>query len=116
MIEVDGLKISINRGDTGSITVTFTGEDVPETGTRVKFGLQKTLDSEEPIWEKIVQVDSGRITIPFYREDTDHARGDYLWYVKILYGNGDVYTPMKKPLPFVILPGGVETPGGDDGG
>lgn len=114
MLEVTGLKISINRGDTGSITVTFTGQDVPPNGTRAKVSLQKTLDSEDVLWSKILTIADGRVTIPILSEDTDYSRGNYLWVLRLLYENGDVYTPMEKPQPFVILPG--EAAGGDGGG
>ena len=116
MLETDGLKISLNRGDTGTITITFTGQDVPEDGTKVKIALQKTLDSEEPLWEKILTVASGRVVVPFYSRDSEYSRGEYVWCLRLLYANGDVWTPMKKPQPFIILPVAGDTSGGDDGG
>lgn len=115
MLSVDGLKISISRGDTGSITVTFTGQDVPADGVIAKVTLQKTVDSD-PIWDKLLTVANGRITIQFYSEDTDYPRGDYVWCLRLLYGNGDVYTPMNRPQPFVILASGGDATGGDAGG
>lgn len=113
MLEVNGLKISINRGDTGSITLTFTGQDVPEDGTKVKFVLQKTLDSEEPVWEKIITIVNAIAVISFETEDTDYPRGDYIWCLRLLYANGDVWTPMEKPQQFTILPVAGDASGGD---
>lgn len=115
MLIVDGLKISISRGDTGSITVTFTGQDTPADGTVAQVTLQKTMDGDGPIWEKRLDVASGRVTIPFLSEDTvDLSRGRYCWCLRLLYENGDVYTPMDKPQVFEILPANGE-PGDPDG-
>lgn len=122
MLEVDGLKISINRGDTGSLTVIFTGQDVPEDGTHAKVIMQKTEHSEEPLWEKLLTVGSGRVTIPFFPEDTDFPQGKYCWILRLLYENGDVYTPMQDMQEFRIWPSGSSSAvltistGGDGGG
>ena len=115
MLETDGMKISISRGDTGSITVTFTGQDTPADGTIALITMQKTMDSEEPIWEKRLSIAGGRVTIPFYSADTVNlSRGKYCWCLRLLYENGDVYTPMKTPQPFEVLPANGEP--GDGGG
>ena len=116
MLQTDGLKILVSRGDTGSITVTFTGEDIPSDGTVAKVALQKTLDSEEPIWVKFLAVSSGRVTIPFFIKDTDYQRGLYFWCLRLLYENGDVYTPMDKPQEFRILAVAGDSTGGDGNG
>lgn len=115
MLETDGMKISISRGDTGSITVTFTGQDTPADGTIALITMQKTMDSEEPIWEKRLSIAGGRVTIPFYSADTVNlSRGKYCWCLRLLYENGDVYTPMETPQPFEVLPANGEP--GDGGG
>lgn len=115
MLEVDGLKISISRGDTGSVTVTFTGEDTPADGTVAQIELMRTMDSPDPLWVKQLTVSSGRVTIPFFAEDSDYPRGMYCWILRLLYENGDRWTPMDKPKEFRILPAGTGT-GGDGGG
>ena len=115
MLNVDGLKISISRGDTGTITITFTGQDTPPNGTIALVTLQKTMDSEGPIWEKRLEISGGRVTIPFYSADTvELSRGKYCWCLRLLYENGDVYTPMDKPQEFEILPASGE-PGDPNG-
>lgn len=108
MLEVNGLKISVSRGDTGSVTVHFTGEDIPPDGTVAMVTLQKTLDSGEPLWAKKIPVTDGAVGIPFYTQDTNYTRGAYLWCLRLLYENGDVYTPMKRPQDFEILPANGE--------
>ena len=107
MLIVEGLKISISRGDTGTITVTFTGQDVPPDGTIAQVCMQQTQDSEEPLWEKNLTVSSGRVTIPLMKENSEYPRGKYVWVLRLLYANGDRYTPMEKPQEFVILPAGA---------
>lgn len=115
MLDVKGLKILLSRGDTGTITITFTGQDTPPDGTIALVTLQKTLDSEEPIWEKELAIVSGRVTIPFFSGDTVNlSRGTYCWCLRLLYENGDVYTPMDKPQEFEILPANGE-PGDRNG-
>lgn len=116
MLILDGLKIFINRGDTGGITITFTGEDIPDDNTLAKVALQKTLDSEEPIWEKLLPVVNGQTTIGFQTEDTDLPYGKYFWCLRLLYANGDVYTPMKRPQEFNVLAVVGDATGGDDHG
>lgn len=114
MLEVNGLKISVSRGDTGSVTVTFTGQDTPPDGTIALVVLQKTMDCPEPIWEKRLTVLNGRVTIPFFSGDTNFLRGMYCWCLRLLYENGDVYTPMEKPQAFEILAASGE-PGDPNG-
>lgn len=116
MLKIDGLKILITRGDTGALNITFTGEDVPPDGTHVKVALQKTLDSEEPLWEKILTVASSQVTIPFATRDTEYPYGKYFWCLRLLYENGDVYTPMEKPQEFQILPVVGSATGGEEDG
>ena len=42
MLDVNNLNILISRGDTGSITITLQGDDVPDDTTEALFVLQKT--------------------------------------------------------------------------
>ena len=56
------------------------------------------------------------MTIPFTTEDTDYPRGLYYWCLRLLYQNGDVYTPMESPQEFRILAViGDATDGDQDG-
>lgn len=115
MIEVDGLKISASQGDTGSVTITFTGQDVPPDGTRFRMTLKKTIDSEAPVWEKTIAISGGRVTIPFYEQDTNLGRGQYFWIPRLLYENGDRWTPVEELPEFIILPSDGKA-GDTDGG
>ena len=114
MLNTDGLRIAISRGDTGTITITFTGQDAPPDGTIALVTMQKTLDSEAPIWEKRLPVENSRVTIMLLHEDTNQTRGKYLWCLRLLYANGDVYTPMETPQVFEILAANGEPGDGDE--
>ena len=37
MIDIEGMNITISRGDCSPFTITFTGDDVPEDGTVSKI-------------------------------------------------------------------------------
>ena len=116
MLEVNGLKIFISRGDTGSVTVTFTGTDVPDDTVTALVILQKT-DRSESIWEKRLPINSAQVVIPFRSIDTrERAHGEYRWILRLLYENGDVYTPMDEYEKFIILPAGGNIAGGDESG
>ena len=122
MLKIDGLKIFISRGDTGTLTLTFTGEDTPADGTVAKFALQRNRDSEQPLWEKELAISGGRARIPFLTSDSDYPRGTYYWGLRLFYENGDVYTPLEKLHEFNILPVSAssaeteEADGGDSDG
>ena len=114
MLDVNKLKISISRGDTGSVTVTFTGEDTPDDSTIALVILQKTEDSEETIWEKRVTIGNAQAVIPFRTEDTiDLPYGEYRWMLRLLYEDGSVYTPMEHYEKFIVCPAGGDISGGD---
>ena len=111
MLDLKGLNIFVSKGDTGNITVTFTGEDTPPDNTIALVTVKKTADREEHIWEKELTVTNARVVIPLRTVDTDLAYGRYYWDLRLLYDNGDVYTPMK-PAEFRV----VETIGDVEGG
>jgi len=116
MLSVDGLKIYISRGDTGSINVTFTGADAPDDTVVALVVLQKAGYSSESIWEKRIPVSNAQIVIPFYIEDTNNlAYGEYAWILRLLYEDGSVYTPMERYEKFIIQPAGGDITGGDSG-
>lgn len=115
MIEAKGLRLYVSRGDTGSVTVTFEGEDTPDNSVIALIVLARTRDSDS-IWEKRLHVTDGQVVIPFRSEDTkDLLYGEYAWILRLLYENGDVYTPMEDYAKFTILPAGGDIDGGDEG-
>lgn len=110
MLETDKLRICVSKGDTGTITLNFTGEDVPDNTVTALVTLRKSVDSPEPIWEKRLPIEDGACVIPLGRENTNIPYGKYAWDVRLLYESGEVYTPMK-PAEFRI----VEVVGEPDG-
>ena len=115
MIEARGLKLYVSRGDTGSVTITFEGEDTPDDTVIALMVLQRTRDSDS-IWEKRIPVSEGKVVIPFRSIDTkDLLYGEYAWILRLLYENGDVYTPMEDFAKFIVLPAGGDIDGGDEG-
>ena len=121
MLDVNNLNILISRGDTGSITITLQGDDVPDDTTEALFVLQRTNDSETPIWEKRLAVHDGQVVVPFETADTiGLIRGEYRWILRLLYEDGSVYTPMEQFAKFTVLAanGSIvsESESGGDGG
>lgn len=110
MLETDKLKISISRGDTGVITITFTGDDAPDDTVKALFTVRKNIGDEEAVYEKEIAISEGKCVIGFSAEETEIAVGRYYWDIRLLYENGEVYTPMK-PSEFRI----VEVVGDPDG-
>ena len=102
MLNLDGLNIEVTRGDTGSIRVSFIGEDIPEDGTIALVTVKKAADTEE-IWRKEIQVENGSCLIPLTAESTMLDFGQYRWDLRLLYEDGSVYTPMA-PAKYTISP------------
>ena len=102
MMNVDGQKIEITRGDTGAFTITFTGEDKPEDGCVVEISLKKSKTSPEAIWEKKLTVSNDQISVTLLSQDTDLPFGQYWWDARIIFRDGTIYTPMY-PASFKVL-------------
>ena len=110
VLETEKLKISISKGDTGTITLTFTGEDVPDDTVTALVTLRENVDSPEFIWEKRLPISEGVCTVSLGIDDTNLPYGKYAWDVRLLYETGEIYTPMR-PAEFRI----VEVVGEPDG-
>ena len=102
MMELNGLNIEISKGDTGSIRVTFTGQDVPEDGTIALVSVKSCANEEEPIWEKRIPVANAGCVIQLLHEDTSLPFGIYKWDLRLIYNDGGIYTPMK-PAKFIVV-------------
>ena len=102
MFVVNGQSISITKGDTGTFTITFTGDDKPDDGTTVLVTLKKRKGDNEPVWEKELTVADSAVTVSLAIEDTNLDFGTYWWDARILFSSEDVYTPMN-PASFKIL-------------
>lgn len=102
MIEIDGDKIGVTKGDTGQFTISFTGTDAPTANDTILVSLKKTKTSENVLWEKRLRVNNSSVLVTLTQEDTNHPFGQYYWDARILYRDGTVYTPMD-PASFKIL-------------
>lgn len=97
MFSVSGRDVTISRGDTGTLTVTLTG-DVPDNSTVALVTVRKEINMVDHVWEKRINVHDGQIVIPLTSEDTDIPWFDYLWDIRLLYQNGDIYTPFEPAV------------------
>ena len=97
MFNVDGMNVTISRGDTGTLTITFTG-DVPDDNTVALVTVRKNVNDIDAVWEKRLEINEGVVVVPLTTEDTDIPWFDYWWDVRLLYQNGDVYTPFEPAL------------------
>ena len=105
--------ISITRGDTASLEITFTG-DAPGENDIVLAMLKKSArkDRGSALWEKELVLtgsgDSQGVAFSMYElqlasEDTLQLPfGNYFWDVRILYSDGQITTPFP-PAAFSVL-------------
>lgn len=101
MLDIDGLNISISRGDTEELTFEFE-DDVPPDNTVVSIALKRYPNDKRCIWEKSAVVTDGKFTIRFDHSDTDVSPDTYKWDICLEYEDGEVYHPMD-PADFKIL-------------
>lgn len=100
MFKIEGTKIAISRGDTKSFTVTFKN-DVPPDGTIARVSMQKTISKDPNLWSKDIPVSGGAVTIDISSSDSNYPFGEYVWDLRLLYQDGNIYTPIN-PSPFII--------------
>ena len=100
MLTINGFQITVSRGDTGSVTLNFSG-DAPADGVTAVVTLKQKVEAAAPVWEKRLTILGGGVTFELTRQDTDHAPGVYFWDVRLVNGDS-VLTPLT-PQPFRIL-------------
>lgn len=102
MFSINDLNISITRGDTASIEITFEG-DIPTDGDLVVMSLKRTTSIKTPIWEKTGECEDGTIIFNISSDDTkDLPFGTYAWDIRIFYKDGQVTSPFK-PKDFKVM-------------
>lgn len=97
MFDVNGTNVTISRGDTGTLTVTLTG-DVPANSTVALVTVRTDVNRTSAVWEKEFPVNNGQIVIPLTTKETDIPWADYVWDIRLLYENGDIYTPFAPSV------------------
>ena len=89
--------ITVTRGDSANLTVTFTGEVIPET-SEVLVTVEDPDVKYRPLWEETVTPVNNTIYLELTDEHTDFMPKTYMWDIRIKYSSGKVYTPIP-PVP-----------------
>ena len=118
MFKVEGNKITLSRGDTGTVTIGVTGYSFLTTD-RVVFAVRKA-GSADLIMRRELPVENGTVTVEFKNSDTDSLpSGNYEWDVRFvmnpIYGetgteyagqiiDGDEINTPELPMQLELLP------------
>lgn len=105
MIDIQGLDITVSRGDCSPFTITLTGEYAVADGTEILFTIKRNSNQENALVEKRIPVRDGKIEVTIRNADTkDLAFGDYEWDIRFpnMYGENEPYTPDGFPGKFTI--------------
>ena len=107
MLNIVGLDIEINRGNSAGLTFHFEGEDAPPDGTKVLFQVKQAVNYSIVLLEKEVTVARNAVDINFLPEDTENLKpGQYYWNACIQYTDGlEPWTIMRDWAGFTVLPG-----------
>lgn len=98
----DNLTITISRGDTATIAVKVEAEDGETVDGTMLMSLKKIISSEKTIWQKSVDISEGTVEYSISADDTnDLVFGTYYWDLRVVFGDGTVYTPIS-PKKFVV--------------
>ena len=104
-MKIDFLDISIHQHNACGITLTLTGDDIPEDGTKVLFLVKRTPDYVNPVISKELTVHDSQIDINFSKEDTSLPTGTYYWNACIQYSDGrEPWTLLDDAAKLIILP------------
>lgn len=101
MLDIRGLDIYISRGDTETLVVDFEC-DVPPDNTQVIMTLKRYPNNSNALWVKNAVVKNGSFTVRFSSSDTNFTPSIYKYDIKLVYEDGEIYTPML-PADFHIL-------------
>lgn len=103
MFNITDLNITISRGDTASLEITFEG-DVPGDGDQVVMSIKTSPRNHDYKWEKSGTCDAeGKIVFSIDAEDTASLPfGTYYWDIRIFYADGQITTPFA-PKAFKVV-------------
>ena len=107
MMNIVGLDIEINRGNSAGLTFHFEGDDAPSDGTTIRFQVKPAVNYDYVSLTKEAIVTESSVTISFLPEDTQELKpGIYYWNACIQYMNGlEPWTVMRDWAQFRVLPG-----------
>lgn len=108
MVEINGTRIRMTRGDTLRVILSLTVVEeqldgtktespyVPEEGDSIRFAMKHTYDDAEPIIVKHIDPETLLLTIePEDTKDLD-MRGRFVYDIELTHANGDVETFINK--------------------
>lgn len=116
MFEINSdYSISLTRGDTATLELTFTG-DAPEEDDTVIAALKISANRKDAIWEKeIARQEDGTYLLTIDSADTVNLPfGRYFWDLRIIYSDGQITTPFLPKL-FRVLEVVTDLPEEGDG-
>jgi len=113
MVNINGLDITLTRGDSLNLRVDLEGRDLPE-GSIAEMTVKRSVRSRSVLLRKTFDASGETIGIQLAPQETSLLPGAYVWDVRLLIplagGGCEVYTPMEYAA-FVIVPavgGGAE--------
>ena len=104
MLEIDGNKISLTRGNSAQFTVDmFDSADnpyTPQAGDTVTFSLKRHKNDDDALIEK--QIPTNTLELELLPSDTENlAYGSYFYFVTLKTLGGDVDTFISKGMFFL---------------
>lgn len=106
--------ITITRGDTATLEITFYG-DAPESGDTVIAALKKAPGREAIREWTLSRQNDGTFLLSIDSADTaDLPFGRYFWDLRVLYEDGQVTTPFAAKT-FQVTEVVTDLPDGDGG-
>lgn len=111
MFSIEGTKISLSRGDTGSFTITAEGYEFAEED-RALFSVKSV--SGAIVIQRVYELTDGAFRVDFYNQDTDTlSPGAYTWDVRYVIHpyydgegtivNGDQVITPNQPMNMTLL-------------
>lgn len=106
MVALNGKDIQVSKGDTLSLQVAFTGDELPE-GTKVLFTVRENPADPDALFEKEYEPEGNTISIYLDALETNHAPGVYVWDLRVILPEEEfrlarVITPFV-PAKFEVL-------------
>lgn len=95
MVQINGNDIALTRGDTLTLGLRFGGRVAPPTA-RALFTVKKNPRDRQAVIEKTLPIRDSAAVLTLAPEDTRALSvRTYFWDVRLLYAEGQVYTPME---------------------
>ena len=97
MCNIEGLEISISRGDSVTLIFSFGGQ-TPADGTQAVMTVKRGTDRDTPAkWSKTATISAGKAQFDITNADTNIKSGVYHWDLILHYADGEKYSPFRFP-------------------